>query len=57
MINDNSNIQFVFRDYAIKKIFFVNFLKNKTIQLDKNGALVTHEEYKRFYESIRNCTR
>ncbi|GAA0723851.1 hypothetical protein GCM10009430_27730 [Aquimarina litoralis] len=57
LINERTNFQFVFRDYAIKKISFVNFLNNKTIQLDKNGALVTYEEYRRFYESIRNCTR
>ncbi|WP_027395415.1 hypothetical protein [Aquimarina latercula] len=57
MINESSNLEFVFRDYAIKRISFVDFLKNKTVELDKNGDLVKYDQYRTFYEAIRACTR
>lgn len=57
MINENSHLEFVFRNYAIRKISFADFLKNKTIELDKSGEIVKYEEYRSYYEAIRSCTR
>ncbi len=57
MMNDNSYIEFVFRDYVIKKIVFNDLPENGKVHLDKKGELVTYDQYRDFYESIRSCTR
>ena len=53
----NSYFEIVFRDYAIKKIPYADFPNDGTITLDKNGSLVSFDEYRRFYEDIRRCTK
>lgn len=57
LMNENSYFEFVFRNYTLKKIPFINFPKDGNVFLDKKGELVTYNEYRTFYEKIRSCTR
>jgi len=57
IMNERSYFEFVFRDYAIKKISFLDFPTNGKVFLDKKGQVVSYDDYRNFYESIRACTR
>ena len=56
-ITTNSHFVIVFEGYSRKIVPFNQFSEKEIIVLDKKSAIVTHQEYRDFYESIRSCTR
>lgn len=55
-ITENSQLEIVIDDYARKIISFQEFFQSNEIVLDKKGKLVTYEEYRSFYETIKSCS-
>ena len=56
-ITTKSHFIIVFEGYSRKIVPFNQFSEKEIIVLDKKSAIITHQEYRDFYESIRSCTR